>query len=214
MNSFHPSNEQLIEYSAGSLAASISLCVAAHLSACELCRKQHEKLTVVAGFMFDRLETDDVDVDDGLLTGIFEKIDQRTASADSDVVAKNGQSSSLSKIIDPRSEALHWRTYGKNMQSAELLESDGIKASLVRIKAGAMIPMHSHKGMECTVVLEGSFSDAEGIYRPGDFIMRDASHEHAPVASADADCICLIALDAPLLFKSPVMKVYNHFFPL
>ena len=213
---FHPTDEQLIEYSAGSLTPSLSLCVSAHLGCCEQCRKQMAKLDTVAGVMFEQLEPSPVS--GNLLDAIFDKIDAQTqsraASVDVNIHKSNALPTSINKLIGYDPDTLDWRDHGRNVRSAMLLEHGGIKASLLHIKRGAKIPAHTHKGNEITVVLSGSFSDAEGVYHRGDFIMRDAEDRHAPMATADADCICLVALDAPVKFKNPLMELYNRVSPL
>ncbi len=216
MNTLHPTDEQLIEYSAGSLATSISLCVSAHLACCEQCRQQMVKLDTVAGMMFEQQQP--LPVDDGMLDAIFDRIDgqqaSRAATANVELDVKPRLPSAINKLTGYNPDELDWRDHGRNVKSAKLLEFEGIKASLIRISAGAKIPTHTHKGTEITVVLEGSFSDAEGVYHQGDFIIRDSKHQHAPMATADADCICLVAMDAPLKFNNPIMELYNRVSPL
>lgn len=216
MNNLHPTDEQLIEHSAGSLTTAISLCVSAHLACCETCRQQMAKLDTVAGVMFEQLTPEPVD--SGLLNTIFARIDsqQTTRAANIDVKLQYAGTlpSTINKLTGYNPDTLEWSHHGRNVTSAKLIEIDGIKASLIRIRRGAKIPVHTHKGREITVVLEGSFSDADGIYRQGDFILRDSQHQHAPMATADADCICLVALDAPLKFNNPLMEIYNRIAPL
>jgi putative transcriptional regulator len=100
------------------------------------------------------------------------------------------------------------------VRSAELLNHNGIKASLIRLQQGAAIPQHGHRGTEYTVVLDGSFSDEDGIYHQGDFLMRKAGDKHSPTATTDKDCWCLTALEAPLKFSNPLYELFNRVAPL
>ena len=79
------------------------------------------------------------------------------------------------------------------------------------------MPSHTHRGTELTLVLDGSFSDEEGVYLEGDFIARDAGQEHTPTASRSADCVCIGVLDAPIRFTrwnyrplNPFLKLHAH----
>ncbi|NIQ14264.1 MAG: transcriptional regulator, partial [Candidatus Dadabacteria bacterium] len=70
---------------------------------------------------------------------------------------------------------------------------DQFEVSLHNIRAGGKIAEHGHKGTEITVVLKGSFSDANGIYQQGDFLLKEPGDVHQPIASQDSDCLCLTA---------------------
>ena len=66
-------------------------------------------------------------------------------------------------------------------------------------------------GDEYTVILEGSFSDEAGLYHKGDFLLRDASHEHTPVATLDKYCICLAVTEAPIQLTGFFGRLLNPF---
>jgi len=68
-----------------------------------------------------------------------------------------------------------------------------------------------------TLILEGGFSDANGSYHKGDFLVRRPGDVHAPTALQSEDCICLAVLDAPLKFTdwkfrwmNPLLKLRTH----
>ena len=44
-----------------------------------------------------------------------------------------------------------------------------LRACSTQNQGRGKVPAHDHKGLEVTVVLQGSFSDGDGIYREGDF---------------------------------------------
>ncbi len=56
------------------------------------------------------------------------------------------------------------------------------------------------RGMEWTVVLQGSFSDHAGLYLPGDYLRCEPGHVHLPVATRDRECICLTVHDGAVRF--------------
>jgi putative transcriptional regulator len=78
---------------------------------------------------------------------------------------------------------------------------------LLRIPAGKPVPEHGHGGRELTLVLSGSFHDGEKLFARGDLDEADASVQHQPVATPDEDCICLAVTDAPLKFRSWLVRL-------
>ena len=74
------------------------------------------------------------------------------------------------------------------------------------------MPDHSHNGLELTLVLQGSFSDATGRFGVGDLEIADEDLEHTPVADPGDACICLAATDAPLRFRAIVPRLLQPLF--
>ena len=54
----------------------------------------------------------------------------------------------------------------------------GVRTWLMKSDPGASSALHSHDEIEQIYVLEGSFSDAENTYGPGDFVVRAAGALH------------------------------------
>ncbi|MDE2355381.1 MAG: cupin domain-containing protein [Alphaproteobacteria bacterium] len=82
---------------------------------------------------------------------------------------------------------------------------------LLGMAAGRGVPPHSHRAGEMTVVLKGAFRDGDVILGPGDFSEHDGEVSHAPQATADGDCVCLIYTDGPLV---PADWIGRIVFPL
>ena len=58
-------------------------------------------------------------------------------------------------------------------------EERGLITALVRMAAGAKLPLHEHVDIEQTYVLEGSLADDEGNdITAGNYIWRPAGHRH------------------------------------
>lgn len=238
MTEFHPDDSLLIEYAAGTLSAGLSVAVSVHLEYCPCCMKKLERLNSVAASLFEQSElvrqslkrpaqNDAIKGDSELLDAIFDRIDveqaSRVGSAKITVTPPQpvcnksrlgALPSKVNKLLNYSPDKLKWRAHGRNVTSARLSQYDGLNSSLIRIKRNAKIPHHTHNGVEYTVVLEGSFSDEDGIYRQGDFITRTEKDYHAPVATANSDCLCLVVMDAPLKFKNPILELYNKMMPL
>ncbi|MNL80010.1 Anti-sigma-E factor ChrR [compost metagenome] len=69
------------------------------------------------------------------------------------------------------------------------------------------MPEHSHGGRELTLVLAGSFYDGTGRFARGDIEEADETLQHQPVADEGEDCICLAVTDAPLKFRSWLLRM-------
>lgn len=234
---FHPDESLLIEYSAGTLSAGLSVAVSVHLEYCSHCRQKLERLNSVAASLFEHPGfaqkslkkvqiSETAQADDELLDSIFDRIDVEQASrvGSAKIAVTPPQPichksrlgplpSKVNKLLNYSPDKLKWRTHGRNVSSARLSHYDGLNSSLIRIKRNAKIPHHTHEGVEYTVVLEGSFSDEDGIYKKGDFITRTQNDNHSPVATANSDCLCLVVMDAPLKFKNPILELYNKVMP-
>jgi putative transcriptional regulator len=84
-------------------------------------------------------------------------------------------------------------------------------AQLLRIRAGASVPRHGHRGREFTLVLSGGFSDHRGRYGPGDLSVADSALIHTPMADADQDCYCLAVVDGSLRLAGPIGRMVSLF---
>jgi putative transcriptional regulator len=78
---------------------------------------------------------------------------------------------------------------------------------LLRIPAGTPVPEHGHRGLELTVVLRGTLVDEDDRFTVGEIEEGYDGLEHQPRAGEDGECICLAVTDAPLRFKSPLLRL-------
>jgi len=85
---------------------------------------------------------------------------------------------------------------------------------MLKIAPGKSLPMHSHGSSELTQVLRGAYNDALGLFAPGDIADLDESVEHQPVTAPGAACICVSALDAPLVFSGWLARKIQRFVKL
>lgn len=218
MPSHHPTPEILADYVSGGLRLSHALCIATHLEYCSACRQQVSKLERVGAHFFEQSSAESSAVDDldVMKQKVFAEIDQRTGN---DMEAPGiqpvnslptGQSGfdgaykvpkSLRQFARDGYDRLDWGRVSPAIKIATLCrDRDGSQVSVSCVRPGGKMPHHSHTGDEITVVLEGSFSDEDGIYRKGDFILRDSRDKHKPTVTKDAECICLMVLDGPIQF--------------
>ena len=102
---------------------------------------------------------------------------------------------------------LPWQRLGLGAYHIPIPTQDrSATARLLRIPAGRPVPAHSHGGLELTLVLSGAFTDGDTLFAAGDLEEADESVTHQPHAVPGEDCICLAVTDAPLRFKSPIVR--------
>lgn len=203
MLSRHPNPEILVEYTSGILSTAPSIAVTTHLQFCPSCRSAVDSLNQVAGDLLT--QADATPVSDDLLQKVLEGINNISHQS-------KPKSSSVTKRIDNVGEALpqfvqrllpegdlRWNYLSPSLRVANIsVGEDKYELALHRISAGGKAPKHGHKGQEITVVLTGTFSDEEGIYQPGDFVVREPGDIHRPIAAQNQECICLSVLAAPI----------------
>lgn len=110
-----------------------------------------------------------------------------------------------------REQIGEWKSYGGKVYSAPIEISTQARVNLMYISDGVAIPQHTHKGLESTLVLHGSFSDEDGEYQVGDYLLKDASVKHSPFTKQGEDCLCLTVLTEPMLFTQGVARIFNLF---
>ncbi|MBE4582082.1 ChrR family anti-sigma-E factor [Vibrio navarrensis] len=214
--SFHPDITMLQAYACGDVDAVTGLMVATHLETCPECQKVVAKLEgAQAQTMFEPSSEPLAEIDLGNMLeqvmGSQIRSDVREVYDRRFVTVKNRRfilPQTLSRYADLVAD---WRSYGGKVYSAQIDFGEEARVNLMYISEGVQIPQHTHKGLEATLVLHGSFSDEDGEYQVGDFLLRDASVKHSPRTKADADCLCLTVLTEPMVFTQGVARIFNMF---
>jgi putative transcriptional regulator len=75
--------------------------------------------------------------------------------------------------------------------------------SLLWAKGGAKMPVHTHDGVEVTLVLSGAFSDKTGRYARGDIEIGDDDLDHQPIVEKGEDCVCFVVAEGALRLTGP-----------
>jgi putative transcriptional regulator len=214
MTNFHPDLDLVTEFAAGSLPLAQSACVSLHITQCRRCQSIAGQLTDLGASLFQALQP--VPVGDDLLNSVLARLDEEMPLA----YAKPKDSASatpaiLQRLMRGDFSDLSWKNIGSTLRISYLKTGDPKhEFALYHIRAGGRIPEHTHRGCEMTLVLEGGFSDADGSYHKGDFLIRRPGDVHAPTALQSEDCICLAVLDAPLRFTDWKFRWMNPFLKL
>lgn len=212
----HPEDELIVDFATGALGEGPALVVATHAAMCGTCRRRISRVEAVGGVLLEDLEGEPVSA--GLLDETLAMLDtvEDAVTTPPPVAAADDREQvpePLLRYIGRGLAHLAWhRVPGfPAIEEARLPIAAGVKAFLMRLKAGAAVPEHSHRGNEYSVVLAGGFCDGVRSYGRGDFLARDPSHTHRPAADSDAECLCLIVLDAPLRLTGALGMVVNPF---
>jgi putative transcriptional regulator len=211
---FHPSDELLVAYGAGSLEEAAALLVATHLALCPRCRTHVARIEALGGAVIEELPPADLGPD--ALASVLARLDlppdpPRSARP---AAGPPGLPTPLRDYLPAELEALPWKRLAAGIEQVILLQARGIRARLLRIGAGIMVPEHGHGGMELTMVLQGGFADQGQGYARGDVSMADRQVVHSPVADRSETCLCLAVTDAPLKLTGLVGMLVNPFLDL
>ncbi|MCM2291799.1 ChrR family anti-sigma-E factor [Allorhizobium sp. BGMRC 0089] len=213
----HVSDELLLDYAAGTLAEGWSLAVATHLALCPECRHRLKTMEATGAALMESAPLEisaksEIDVSWAVMQ---KRLGQSQKGADIKEKTR-GKAAGLSGPVLPEPlrsyvggdvDGLRWKALGRGAYHIPIRTQDGeTNVRLLRIPAGKPVPEHSHGGRELTLVLKGSFHDETGEFRRGDLEDADDTLEHQPIAGKDEDCICLAVTDAPLRFKSRLLR--------
>ena len=168
----HIPSEILSAYSTGSLPEAFSIIVACHMSLCDQCRAEVEAFDTIGGVLIDNEEMANIDLNSFEQT--MKLIDKQNNSG-----LASGEKSidiyptPVKNYFGGSIENIKWKSVGGGIKQAILVNTKDASARLLSIPPGAQLPDHSHKGLEMTMVLQGSFSDEIDNFDRGDVELGD-----------------------------------------
>jgi putative transcriptional regulator len=213
MITHRPPEELLLGYASGSLPEPIALAVAAHAALCPETARQIRRLEGIGGTLLDGIAPAEMKAD--ALDRALAQLD-RTEPAPPKPIATPATRALLPAPVWPYIKGdlnnLAWRRRSADIDTAELITDSGKRSAfLLRVKAGHPVPRHTHRGLELTLVLTGAYCDAANCFVRGDIQIADPTIDHQPLAQEGEECICLVALEAPIWFTGPVGRLANPF---
>lgn len=219
----HPSTDMLIEYANGSLPWALNIGVAAHVQLCKKCQQQVQLLNNIGGAALQSTSSEVISND--LFSRVMGRIDNLNEKSATTNSAAQGLRQEEKKSnteppspIEPKKftppltkvevpaiikkllpEKVKWRRISSALKSARLVTGQKqYEVCFHKIRKGGTVVEHDHRGLEITVVLEGSFSDKNGVYQRGDFLVKKPGDTHQPTAARNHDCLCLSICEAPV----------------
>ena len=211
---YHPSFAQLNEFNQGLLSTGMTVAVAAHLELCKICRESSRRIEqdLASRWVADNTmeETDRFDHMLESITNTAQISEPRVRSSVLPAVHMQESSVRLPRVLAKAAgDGLLWKKLAGGINQARLNIDRETQCDFMYMKPGSQAPRHTHQGTEITLVLEGTFRDELGSYRPGDFIMRRGDQTHTP--TSDDGCLCLTVLDSPLTFTAGIARLLNPF---
>ncbi|QCI68823.1 ChrR family anti-sigma-E factor [Phreatobacter stygius] len=189
-----PVDTLLAEYAAGSLSRPLHVLVAAHLTLQPRSRAYVEALDILKGDELAATAPVPVADRDAKLAAIFAEPPVAVAPA---APADDLMPGPLRAFVGRSGDDIPWKTRLPGIRQHVIGTYRRHRAQLIMVKPGGALPAHTHEGQEVTLVLQGQFHDASGVYRRGDICMADETVNHRPVADAAEGCICFIVSDGP-----------------
>ena len=215
----HPKELTLAAYAAGNLDEARAVVIATHLTLCADCRRAALDFAALGGACLEAAEP--VAMNASALESFWARAGrQERAPAPASMSAANDFSLDaahpLASYLKDGIDAIEWRAVAPGL-SQHVIPAEGYRPGVLRllkINPGVRIPKHTHGDEELTLILRGSYSDEVGDFARGDLADLDGDILHAPLATGDEPCVCLIATSAPLRFKSLVGRVVQPFIGL
>lgn len=212
MTEKHILNERLaMGYAAGALPEAFDVVVAAHLSLSDESRAMVSCYEAVGACVME--DCDCVDMEKDALASILSRI-KRSDNVVEKPKPKGVLPEPVQKYFGGDVDKVRWKSLGGGVKQAILPTDNTAQARLLYIPAGQSVPDHGHRGLELTLVLQGSFADEVDTFRRGDLEIANEDLDHQPVAGKEADCICLAATDAPLRFNGLIPRILQPFFKI
>lgn len=206
----HPTHELMSVFASGELPASLSIAVAAHIELCRDCQTLVNRITQQAAKQEFTSLTPQQDHEEDF-SDMIAQITQddalfEMAQASEQTIEFKGQYYTLPRALQSLSVQKPQKL-GKLTRSRIDLQEGSLKTSLLHIEPGGSVPIHTHKGFELTLLLDGEFEDEMGKYQKGDFIWLTGEHEHTPTTTTG--CLCFTVSNDALQFTQGISKLLN-----
>lgn len=209
----HATDETLMRYAAGTLAAGPAIVVEAHLAGCPACRARLATYEAVGGALLGEIEP--TPLSETAFNDVLAMIDAEEEPSPRQQSRKPVEIEGV-RLPDALGgcDIGRWRWIGPGMRMSRVGVPHDPDANLILLKIGPgrALPDHGHVGTEFTYVVAGAFSDRFGTFGPGDMAEMDEDVEHQPVVDRGGDCICLAAMEGQMRFKSFIGRVLQPIF--
>lgn len=213
----------VLGFATGTLAPEMSVVAAAHLEVCAHCRQQLRSAERVGGLLLEQ-QLSPPSAEDrqaALREAMLGRLDAPALPQ----VVREGAQPGHARAHDPDQlpaalaphfgtsyRSLKWRWMAPGVHCIRAPAHPSL--IMLKIAPGKCLPMHSHGNSELTQILRGAYDDSLGHFAPGDVADLDSDVEHQPVTTPGVACICVSALDAPLVFSGWFARKLQQVFKL
>jgi len=215
----HPKSLTLAAFAAGALDEARSVVISTHLTLCDECRRAVRDFEAVGSASLEAIDA--VPMNESALDSFWARAGRqdRATEATSRMAANDfslDRTHPLAIHLRDGIDAIEWRQIVPGV-AQHIVPAEGYRPGVLRllkISPGMRIPMHTHGDEELTLILRGAYTDEVGDFARGDLADLDDEVLHAPLATGDEPCICLIATSAPLRFRTIVGRLMQPFIGL
>lgn len=208
----HPGSESLMSCSAGSMPEAFAAVMAAHIDVCPQCREELAVMEDIGVALFKNMSPAPMTREAPVMAVRRAEADPEGAVRAKSVCAGD-MPQPLRSVAGDYLDDIAWKRLAPGLMHYQFpLSKPSIgDLRLIKVAPGMALPEHGHGGSELTLVVRGSYSDKTGRYGVGDLADLDDSIEHQPIADAIEGCICLIASDHKIRFKSVLARLMQPF---
>jgi putative transcriptional regulator len=206
----HPDDSLLIAHAAGGLDVAMALIVSSHLHFCRQCRQFVSAAEKVGGTLLDQIAP--VAMAPDALTRTMARLDESIAPPQARSASNDNTPPPLRAFLGRDVSGMRWRRMGPRLAYVTLYRRGPVAMRLLRGVPGSDVGLHTHRGLEYTLVLRGGYTDATGSYGPGDFQFATSGVTHNPVADPEEDCVILSVTTGRLHFNSLFQNVVSRLF--
>jgi putative transcriptional regulator len=188
----HPPAAWLVDHANRTAPDGVSLLVAAHADLCGSCADEIGALVELGG----QLLADAEPVAGGDVDALLASLDRAPIDP-----PRPPPDPILPPVVAAAAgpwASLPWKMLVPGVSVVPLAVAGAATARLTRFRPGFRPPLHTHSGLERTLVLQGGFTDDGGDFRRGDLSVRGAGAHHQ-VFHTDGPCVCLFVNDGPLV---------------
>ena len=198
----------LVDYAAGTLSYGQSVIVNTHLNYTPEARDYVQSCEHVAGAMIEKncdpvaMAEDALDQVLGMIDGL-DNPDPQGQNRRHDIFPED--LCALPDMLEAcifaaATHPLKWRSILPGITGMDMpFSCRQSTISIFRMAPKTSVPEHRHTGLEVTLVLDGDLNDETMRYSTGDLVVHEASADtHAPVASHQDGCTCIVGYDNPV----------------
>jgi putative transcriptional regulator len=208
----HPGSGWLMDYANGHLSPAFEIVITSHLVGCPACREDLRlaeqigaELMMTGAGLTTTLTADDI------LTSSAKTPPMDFWSSGSRLPGTLDLTGLVSSYLQVSLGALRWRGGVGGVSIAKLRTDDGDRLWLLRARAGVVLPRHSHRGSELTLVLQGAYVVGDQIYGAGALEDADEDTCHQPIVTSVDECLCLAATTGPLKFHGWAARLAQRY---